>query len=110
MLYNPTSFKNIVLCLGSFHMAKVIMACIGKYLDGRGTKMIWTNKQVFGVNVAVSIINATHYKRTFKGLCLFSECLEGLQWCGFFSENNIHLYQHLKDSVAVKDRDLTTIR
>ena len=55
MLYNPTSFKNIVLCVGSFHMAKGIMVCIGKYLDGSGTKMIWTNKQV-------SIINATHYK------------------------------------------------
>ena len=67
-------------------LAKVMMVCIGKYLDGSGTKVIWTNNQVVGVNVAVSIINATQYKTTFKGLCLLSECLERLQWCEFFSE------------------------
>ena len=112
LLYNPTSFKNIVLCLGSFHMAKVVMASIGKYLDGSGAKKIWTNKQAFGVNVALSIIAATHYKRTLKGLCLLSECLERLQWCEFFSDHSVGKYvdlmcllQGLKEAIAAKDRE-----
>lgn len=31
-LLRPEEFSNIVLCMGSFHMAKVALGCTGKYL------------------------------------------------------------------------------
>ena len=37
-LMRPYEFKNIVLCMGSFHMAKCLLTCIGKYLRGSGAK------------------------------------------------------------------------
>jgi hypothetical protein len=56
MLQNPMEFRNIALCIGSFHMIKVVMACIGKYLEGSGAETIWTQNLVFGVNVVQSVL------------------------------------------------------
>ena len=41
-LLRPDEFKNVVLCMGSFHMAKVALGCIGKYLKGSGAESILT--------------------------------------------------------------------
>ena len=30
-MVNATEFENIVLCLGSFHMTKIFLGCLGKY-------------------------------------------------------------------------------
>jgi hypothetical protein len=112
MLQNPMEFRNIVLCIGSFHMIKVVMACIGKYLEGSGAETIWTQNLVFGVNVVQSVLGGTHYNRSVKGLFLLSECMERLQWSEFFKENGLdkyleemHLLKDLMEAVAAKDRE-----
>jgi hypothetical protein len=112
ILQNPRKFKNLVLCIGSFHMIKVVMACLGKYLEESGAEPIWTQNLVFGVNVVQSVLSGTHYTRSLKGLCLLSECVERLQWCEFFSKSGIDHYlnemcllQQRKEEVAAKNRD-----
>ena len=112
MLAHPGEFQNIVLWLGSFHMIKVVMGCIGKYIEGSGAEKIWTQNEVFGLNVVQSVIGGTHYSRSLKGLCLLAESMERLQWCQFFTQNGVNVYENemkllnlLKNAVALQDRD-----
>ena len=39
MLDHPEEFKNLVLCMGSFHMMKIVLRCFGKYLNGSGVRL-----------------------------------------------------------------------
>ena len=48
---NATKFENIVLCLGTFHMTKIFLGCLGKYLRNNGAESIWIENSVFGPNV-----------------------------------------------------------
>ncbi len=45
---NPQEFKNI---MGFFHPTKILMACIGKYIEGSGAETIWVQNEILGVNV-----------------------------------------------------------
>jgi hypothetical protein len=110
-LQHPTEFKNIVLCIGSFHMIKVVLGCIGKYIEGSGAETIWVEKEVFGLNVVKSVLAGSHYVRSLKGMLLLSESIERLQWCEFFTENGaqykheLQLIRDLKEAVASQNRD-----
>ena len=48
---NATEFENIVLCLGSFHMTKIFLGCLGKYLRNNVAEIIWIENSVFGPSV-----------------------------------------------------------
>ena len=72
-LIRPNEFENIVLCLGSFHMAKVALGCIGKYIKGSGAESILIESGVFGTNVVESVLSGTNYVRSLKGLQLLKE-------------------------------------
>ena len=75
---NPTEFSNLILCLGSFHLIKVVMGAIGKYIDGSGAEIILAESKAFGKNVVRSVLDGTHYTRSLKGLMLLSEYFERL--------------------------------
>ena len=79
-LIHPDKFKGLVLCMGSFHMMKIVLGCLGKYLKGSGAQKIWTESSIFGVNVAQNVITGHHYKRSLKGMLLLCEALERLRW------------------------------
>ena len=42
--------------LGSFHMMKIVLGCLGKYLRGSGAESIWTENSIFGLNVVESVL------------------------------------------------------
>ena len=112
IMNNPTEFSNLVLCLGSFHLIKVVMGAIGKYIDGSGAEIILAESKAFGKNVVRSVLDGTHYTRSLKGLMLLSECFERLQWAEFFRikrvreyMNELSLIQLMKSSVAEKNRE-----
>ena len=70
IMNNPTEFSNLILCLGSFHLIKVVMGAIGKYIESNGAEIILAEAKAFGKNVVRSV--------------LLSECFERLQWAEFF--------------------------
>ena len=112
MLQRPEEFSNIVLCIGSFHMLKVVLGSIGKYIEGSAAETIFVENKVFGANVVKSVLAGTHYERSMKGMMMLSECIERLQWSEFFRCNGTSRYQvelcllkDLKQSVSKKDRD-----
>ena len=39
-LLRPAEFKNLVLCLGTFHTAKTLLKCTGKSLEGSGAENV----------------------------------------------------------------------
>ena len=102
----------LVLCLGSFHLIKVVMGAIGKYIDGSGAEIILAESKAFGKNVVRSVLDGTHYTQSLKGLMLLSECFETLQWAEFFRikgvreyMNELSLIQLMKSSAAEKNRE-----
>lgn len=64
VLVRPDKFKNIVLSMGSFHMAKVALGCLGNYLKGSGAEYILTESCVFGPNVVEPVLNGKNYVRS----------------------------------------------
>ena len=48
MLWRQIEFKDLTVCLGSFHLLKIYLGSIGKYLRGSGTASIWMENEIFG--------------------------------------------------------------
>ena len=100
-LIRPDEFNNIVICLGSFHMTKIALGCVGKYLKGSGAENILIESGIFGVNVIDSVLSGKNYVRSLKGLQLLKESFTRLQWVSFFQESdNIQKYREQLNNVA----------
>ena len=80
---NAPEFEKIVLCFGSFHMTKIFLGCLGKYLWNNGAESICIENSVFGPNVFQSVLGWTRNVRSFKGTILLCETMERLQWSAF---------------------------
>ncbi len=105
MLRCHDEFSKLVLCMGSFHMIKVVLGSIGTYLPGSGAEQIWSKSNIFGVNVVQSVLAGSHYIRSLKGMMLLCESLERLRWCEFLKDERVEKYkrelallQELKES------------
>ena len=75
----PEEFKDLILCMGSFHTAQILLKCLGNYLRGGGAENIWTESLVFGINVAQSVRGGIHYTLSLKGMLLLCEAMQRLQ-------------------------------
>ena len=98
-------------CMGSFHLAKFLLGCLGKCLRCSGTENIWIENLVFGVNVVVSACG-THYTCSLKGMLLLCEAMQRFQLCEFFKVYGCEKYQQqfsllkeLKASIAKKKKE-----
>ena len=56
MLMRPEEFKDLILCMCSFHMAKILLGCLGNYSRGSGVQNICIENLVFGINVVQSVL------------------------------------------------------
>jgi len=83
LLLRPDEFSNLTLCLGSFHLLKIYLGCIGKYLRGSGAENVWTENEIFGPNTTDGVLGGSHYVRSPEGMNLLSEVMERLQWTTF---------------------------
>ena len=45
-LLNPNECRTPVPCLGTFHLIKTVLKCIGKYLEGSGADITWLESGV----------------------------------------------------------------
>ncbi len=77
-LNRPYEFSNIVLCLGSFHMIKIVLGCMGKYVEGSGVETALVENEIFGENVVKSVIAGSHYVRSLTGMMLLSEVINAM--------------------------------
>jgi len=89
LLKRPDEFKGLTLCLGSFHLIKTYLACIGKYLPGSGCQSIWIENKIFGPGVVESVLNGSDYVRSMEGVLLIGEYISRFQWLEFLQNNFI---------------------
>lgn len=85
-LLQPEKFSNIFLGLGGFHMAKVVISCIGKYLEDSGVEHVFTENEIFGPKIVQSILKGSHYSRALRGLSLLEEVMHQLLWKQFLQQ------------------------
>ena len=62
-LLKSDEFDNIFVGLGGFHTEKVVLACIGKYLEGSEAEEILVQTGCFGPDTVKAVMNGGHYNR-----------------------------------------------
>ena len=70
-------FDNIFLGLGGFHTKEVVLACIGKFLEGSGVEEILVQSKAFGPDMLKAVMNGGHYncsKSVLNILTFVSNC------------------------------------
>ena len=71
VLQRPEEFKNIILTLRGFHMAKALIHCIGKYLKHTGLVDILIQTDTFGIKVVEAVVAGTYYVRSVRGKLVY---------------------------------------
>ena len=92
-LMRPKEFQTLVPCLGTFHMIKTVLRCIGKYLEESGADLTWLEARVFVPSVIeTSVLKGGHYSRYLEGMRLLAEAFSRLMYKEFFTERGIAPY------------------
>ena len=103
-LEKPEFFQDIFPMLGTFHMAKAALICAVKYARGSGIEDAFIETQIFGPKTLESVLNGSHYYRTFCGLMMLSEAIEKLKMEAFWSKHwTDHFQESLKKLSKSKD-------
>ena len=69
-------FKSLILCLGTFHIAKTLSKCTVKNLERNGAENVWLETGVYGPTVIQnSILNGHHYSHLLDGQSLLAESM-----------------------------------
>ena len=65
----PEVFGDLFLGLGPFHMEKIVMACMGSFLERVGVDTALSESKVFGVDaVHKKVMNGKHYVKSKEGM------------------------------------------
>ena len=72
--------------------------CIGKYIKGAGLEDALVGIGVFGVKVMESVLAATNYERSLRGIQIRSGAIELVKWIAFWKDNDTNDF---KNSVQV---------
>lgn len=91
----PSEFGNIFLGLGSFHTTKIIISCLGQYLQDSGIVEALIETEVFGPKVVESVLKGKHYSRGVRGMGIIAEALQRILLKEFFTSTEHEKYQSL---------------
>ena len=99
MLNELDAFQDLFPILGNFHLTKVLLRCVGRFLTGSGVDDALIEAGVFGKKVLVSVLSGSHYVKSLHGMSVVSEVLSSLAWEAFWKskEYDPALIQHLKN-------------
>ena len=80
-LLKPEEFDNIFLGMGPFHMEKIVIACLGKYLGCIGIDLALVETGSFGkLVVENSVMTGGHYCKGKEAMSLISEVMTVLMF------------------------------
>ena len=94
LLY-PEKFSNIFLGIGGFHLEKVVIGCLGTYLECSGINHLLVEEKVFGPAVVNSVMSGGNYVRGKRGMALIAEAMEQLQIMSFLESSDGEMYDEL---------------
>ena len=109
-LMQQEEFRTLVPCLGTFHLVKTVLKCIGKVLGRSGADITWLQAGAFGPPVIQnSVLNGGHYNRCLQSMQLLTESFQRILYKEFFAEKGVEPYMvelsilsKLKSAVANK--------
>ena len=85
-LMKPDQFNNIFLGLGGFHMEKIVLACLGSYLEPSGIFGVLVEIECYGTDVIKTVISGSHYSRAHTAHSIIHEVLTSMMLEAFFSK------------------------
>ena len=85
-LLRPEQFKNIFLGLGGFHMEKIVLACLGAYLEPSGIFTVLVETECYGTDVIKTVISGSHYSRARTAHSMIHEVLTSMMLDSFLSK------------------------
>ena len=86
-LLKPEQFNNIFLGLGGFHMEKIVLACLGAYLEPSGIFSVLVETECYGPDTINSVISGSHYSRARTAHSMIHEVLMSMMFEAFMEEN-----------------------
>ena len=99
-LHETEQFKDLFLCMGPFHWARVLLRCLGKLLRGSGPDDALVECAMFGV--IESVLNGSHYVRALTGMLIVEDVIRSLQWEMFWQHNDKAAYPVLAQVQALQ--------
>lgn len=100
-ILKPDIFSNIFLGLGPFHMEKIVMACLGKFLDCVGIDTALVEAGLFGPDVVASkVMNGKHYIKSKEGMMMIAEAMSNLLFKAFKDNVDCGIVKQLLEEYA----------
>lgn len=81
-------FEGLILRIGTFHLQKNFLRCLGRYIEGSGLDSILIEANVYGMNTLSSILKGTQYNRGIRAHKLLYETLRSIQFTEFIEYSN----------------------
>ena len=94
-LHEPDQFKDLFLCLGPFHWARILLRCQRKLLRGSGVDDALLECGVLGPGVVESALTGSHYMRALTGMLIVEDLIRSLQWTTFWENKDKTTYAEL---------------
>ena len=82
-LVKPDKSGNLFLGLGGFHMEKILLACLGEYLEPSRMFAVLVETECYDTDVIKSVISGSHYSRARTAHSMFYEVLMSMMLEGF---------------------------
>ena len=79
LLLYPQKFNNMFLGIGGFHLEKVVISCLGTYLESSGIQNLLVEEKVYGPGAVNSVMSGGNYIWGKRGMSLIAEAMEQLQ-------------------------------
>ncbi|KAG5863843.1 hypothetical protein JTB14_017778 [Gonioctena quinquepunctata] len=86
---NKVVIREMILRIGTFHLQKKFLRCLGQYIEGSGVDSILIEANVYGVNTLASILKGTQYNRGIRAHKLMYEALRSIQFMEFIDYMNL---------------------
>jgi hypothetical protein len=106
-LLKPDQFNNIFLGLGGFHMEKIVLACLGAYLEPSGIFGVLVETECYGTDVIKTVISGSHYSRARTAHSMIHEVLVSMMLEAFLSRYPEKQLQLEELQVKCQSKDLT---
>ena len=81
-------FEGLILRIGTFHLQKNFLRCLGQYIEGSGLDSILIEANVYGMNTLSSILKGTQYNRGIRAHKLLYEAIRSIQFSEFIEYKN----------------------
>jgi hypothetical protein len=85
LMDQPAKFADIHGMMGMFHWVKVLLKCAGHFLRGSGIEDGLIETEIFGKMTLNSVLEGSHYVRSFLGMSIISDVISSLMWEAFWS-------------------------